>query len=1144
MGELVFKSAGVSTTEIDLSGPTQTGPSGTPAGIIGTANQGPAFVPVTIATFTQFQNIFGESDGKKFGPLAVNEWLKNARSCTFLRVLGVGDGKQRSNSGVVSNAGFFVGDDLIQPGGTKSLNPYANNTAGTLNGRTYFLGTFMSESAESTIFSDAGLQEQNVAASITFTLATYTNVLNTDKIVFTDAAGKTLTATVNSAAGNYNAPYILGDYSGTTAITVDLKTGAMAAAANLCQTITNMLAGAASLKGFGITTPAYTSGTSLVCTSTNTGRIGNKCTVIVTNVAGNFVVDFSAPVGLSSGVTQRLASGRGGAIPILRGVLLAPSGVALALSGNSTGNDNTPVAATAAAASAGELMPSKGALTGSLELSSQNFTLLLNGLKDVEKNIITASFDITSPSYFANVFNTNPLDFEKEGHLLYGHYDIHSAFATITGSGTINAGGGNKSPTSGGKEDIALLLTSSAGRAGIGAAPANVPDYEDFSDRFKTPITPSIISQNFGGAPFSLFQVESLSDGEFANTKHKISIENLKVSTSTTDKYGSFDLIVRDFRDTDEEKQVLESYRGLSLDLNSDRYVVRVIGDQNTFFDFDNAVSNQKIIVEGDYPVRSNFIRIKPSSDLKAGSVPAEALPVGFRGLGHLVTSGSMLSNEADPIYAISTSVQGIIEPPTPYRDTVSLSIGINKRSDSRLYWGVQTSQKTVPAEPNKPSLFNKTYETYAKYFPNFRTDTTNVRVGENPGVADVNGSKLDCDLFNNNKFSLEKLLVRTGSDTYADPEYWLSASFYRPGNKGANATTKVRHWKVSDLKRVGNVRYSKFTTVMQGGFDGLNIFNADRLAMNNASIIREMTDISQFGKDDSSSAAYRKAVDIMGSKSDVDIKLLAIPGIRHPVITDFAITAVENRFDAMYIMDIEERDVLNSVITGSAQRPHVLNTVNNFSNRGLDSSFAAAYFPDVIVQDPTTLGNVQVPPSVAVLGAFSLNDQLAHPWFAPAGFSRGALEAVELAAVRLNRTNLDDLYSADINPLTAFPGTGTVVWGQKTLLASPSALDRVNVRRLLIDIRRKVKNVANSLLFEPNRVETLEKFSALVNPILQSVQEKSGVDRFKVVIDTTTTTQADVENNTIRGKIFLQPTRTAEFISLDFVVTNAGAVI
>ena len=143
---------------------------------------------------------------------------------------------------------------------------------------------------------------------------------------------------------------------------------------------------------------------------------------------------------------------------------------------------------------------------------------------------------------------------------------------------------------------------------------------------------------------------------------------------------------------------------------------------------------------------------------------------------------------------------------------------------------------------------------------------------------------------------------------------------------------------------------------------------------------------------------------------------------------------------------------------------------------------------------------------------------------------------------VRLNRANLDDLYDADINPITAFPGTGITVWGQKTLLQSQSALDRINVRRLLIDVRRKVRNVANSLLFEPNRSETLEKFSSLVNPILQRVQEQSGVDRYKVVIDTTTTTQADIENNTIRGKIFLQPTRTVEFVSLDFVVTNAGS--
>jgi phage tail sheath protein FI len=145
------------------------------------------------------------------------------------------------------------------------------------------------------------------------------------------------------------------------------------------------------------------------------------------------------------------------------------------------------------------------------------------------------------------------------------------------------------------------------------------------------------------------------------------------------------------------------------------------------------------------------------------------------------------------------------------------------------------------------------------------------------------------------------------------------------------------------------------------------------------------------------------------------------------------------------------------------------------------------------------------------------------------------------MSNVKLNRDNLDDLYDADINPLAQYPGRPLSIWGQKTLLAAPSALDRVNVRRLLIDVRRKVKSVANTLLFEPNRTETLQKFTQLVNPILQSVQDAQGVDRFKVIIDTTTTTQADVENNTIRGKIFLQPTRSVEFVALDFVVTNAG---
>jgi phage tail sheath protein FI len=372
-----------------------------------------------------------------------------------------------------------------------------------------------------------------------------------------------------------------------------------------------------------------------------------------------------------------------------------------------------------------------------------------------------------------------------------------------------------------------------------------------------------------------------------------------------------------------------------------------------------------------------------------------------------------------------------------------------------------------------------------------------------------------------------------------------MSASYVRQGGIAASDANKTRAFSVNDLGVVGNRKYVKFTVPLQGGFNGVDIFDKDKRDLTNAAAKREIDDsTNQGGTAGSTVAAYRKAVDIMASTADVEIQLLSIPGIRHSSVTDFAINAMENRFDAMLIMDIEERDQFNQVITSSIQSPHVANTVTAFKNRALDSSFAAAYFPDVTVTDPDTRALVAVPPSVVTIGAYSLNDRVGHPWFAPAGFTRGALNTVSNSNVSLNRTNLDDLYDADINPIAQYPGRPLSIWGQKTLLAANSALDRVNVRRLLIDVRRKVRNVANTLLFEPNRAETLARFTNLVNPILQSVQEGQGVDRFKVIIDTTTTTQADVENNTIRGKIFLQPTRSIEFVALDFVVTNAGTTI
>ena len=1003
MAELTFKSAGVSSREIDISGPQEVVPAGVPAGIIGTTQQGKAFVPITVANFNQWKKIFGETDGEKFGPLAVNEWLKNAQSVTFVKVLGAGNGKKRTTTGndqgKVTNAGFVVGKELVQTNGVVGANVFANSN-GVL-GRTHFLGCFMSESAGSDIFSSAGRQDSPTA------------------------------------------------------------------------------------------------------------------------------------------------------VPIIRGIVFAASGVVPMLSGGLTANSADPGTG-AVATAAGP----NGAVTGTVNLanSKQEFVMLLNGHKGTDASfprVVTASFDMTAPNYFANVFNKDPLKTEKAGYVLYNHYDIHSNMASLTGTNIFHA---TATFLATNQEDLAFLTTGALGR---NAGSSTVPNYENFEDRFATPKTPWLISQKFGGKNRNLFKVHALSDGAEANQKFKISIQNIAKSNIDTDKFGTFDLIVRDFNDDDDNVVILEQFRGLSLNPSSERYIARIIGDRNIYFDFDKNEGAQKLVIEGNHSNKSNLIRAEMHSDLENGEIPDEALPVGFRGFAHSVTSGSIFLTTVDDFLdggnnnnfniGQSESLKRAAEPPIPFRKNITVGTNPKETVKSSLHWGVQFEHQTDVTERNKSSLKNKTIRSFTSYLPNFQTSNQDFSVGDNEGTADTNGTILDSDRFNNNVFSLENIQVRTGSNSVADPKEWVSASYVRTSDITSNEADKTRALNIEkDFGDATVRRFAKFSLFIQGGFDGVEIFDKEKSKLTNSAVKREMDDSSQGQDNGPTVKSYAKALEIIESKQDVDIKLLAVPGIRHSIVSDKAIDTVESRFDALYIMDIEERDTLNNVVTSSvSQTTHVGNTVTSFKNRALDSSFAAAYFPDVIVTDPGTQTNVQVPPSVGVLGAFAKNDSVAFPWFAPAGFTRGAMDGVVESALKLKRENMDDLYEADINPITSFPGsTGVVLWGQKTLQAQQSALDRVNVRRLLIEIRREVRSIARSMLFEPNRESTLNRFSGLVRPRLRRIQELNGVDRFKVEIDTTTTTQADIENNTLRGRITVVPTRSVEFVSLDFVVTNAGEAL
>jgi len=984
-----FQSPGVALNEIDRSGTQPVLPQGVPAGVIGTSVKGPAFVPITVANMSQYVAAFGPTDGEKFGPLAMNEWLRNARSGLFLRVLGAGDGNARVTSGLnpgrVTNAGFIVGDRQVQQNGQLGSNPYA---LGQYPGRTFFLGTFMSESNSSTIFSEAGTQ----------------------------------------------------------------------------------------------------------------------------------------------------TSAR--AVPIVRGVLFTPSGVIAALSGNN-GQINTLNATTAT--------PSQvGFLTGAIRFSDgtnaglQEFTLFLSGhiATSAYPNVITASFDPAAQNYFTKLFNQDPFKTEQAGHLLYTAYDVYSQYAVATGSGITNLGPLTAATAK--AEEIAFVLT---GSQTFNSGTVVVPNYEGFEDRFDHPSSPYVISQDFGGSPVNLFKIHSLDDGTYANTRIKISISNIKPSSDPTSEYGSFDLAVREFDDTDDNPRVIDPFPGLTMNPASENFIGKRIGDLKTYFDFDRVDGSQKIVTEGLYPNRSNYIRVEIPDDVMNQEVPANALPVGFRGMYHLVTSGSsfLASPNSSDLY------RGAIVPPVPFRRNIAKGTGNALSVSQVLHWGVQFEANDSLLEPNKNSVSNRDIASNTKYFPRYHTSVANSFVGDNAGAVDANGTVYDADRFNNNKFTIENIQVITASNGLPDPNQWGSAAYTRNGVLQSGFSRKLR---VSDLADAGfggggaDVRkYAKFTFPLQGGFNGLNIFNQDKFNLTNNAALREMDySATQGGPNGVTVATYRKAIDILANKSDVDIQLLTIPGQRNPGVTDYAIDAVENRFDAMYIMDIDEYNNGSEVITGSNTDANVSITANSFSQRRLDTSFAAAYYPDVIVTDPTTSTNVVVPPSVVTLGAFALNDALAFPWFAPAGFTRGALSTTTETGTRLNRSNLDTLYSVSINPIASTPaetGTTPIIYGQKTLLARSSALDRVNVRRLLIEIRRRVRAIANTFLFEPNRAATLARFQAAVTPILSQIQTQQGVTRFLVKIDTTTTTQADVENNTIRGKVFVQPTRSVEFVSLDFVVTN-----
>eukprot|EP01050_Picozoa_sp_SAG11_P000111 SAG11_NODE_2_length_63684_cov_167.801195_43_plen_579_part_00 len=276
--------------------------------------------------------------------------------------------------------------------------------------------------------------------------------------------------------------------------------------------------------------------------------------------------------------------------------------------------------------------------------------------------------------------------------------------------------------------------------------------------------------------------------------------------------------------------------------------------------------------------------------------------------------------------------------------------------------------------------------------------------------------------------------------------------------------------------------------------------------------------------------AYYTASLDLLKNTDEYDFEILTIPGVtiqNGNVAVNSAIDCVTQRGDAIAIVDTRDYgSTLNQAITSATT---------------VDSSYAATYWPHVQVKGVETGKNVFVPASTVMPGVYATNDRLGAEWFAPAGFNRGGVGGVITTERKLSPADRDKLYLAKVNPIAQFPGNGTVVFGQKTLQTAATALDRVNVRRLLIELKRVIGDIGNTLLFEQNTAATRNRFINQVNPFLESIQQRQGLFSYRVVMDDTNNTAEVIDRNQMVGQIFIQPTKTAEFIILDFNVTSTG---
>ena len=747
----------------------------------------------------------------------------------------------------------------------------------------------------------------------------------------------------------------------------------------------------------------------------------------------------------------------------------------------------------------------------------------------------TFNFNENDSRYIRKVFNTNPQAVNnrivagaRKGYFLGESFDRHMK-ANVSAA---DIAAGNTQRTFG-----AILPLS-------GPDSAAGSDFKGHS--VQSAQTPQIISnrQSPTSAPQNLFALHALQNpGDWTNRNIKVSIGSIKRSSNDENGYGSFSVIVRSLSDSDNTVRIIEQFDECDLNPDSLNYVARKIGDQYLEWDEDE----RRYIQKGDWANNSKFIRVAMNSDVDAGVTDADLLPFGFQGMVKYADeelSGSVTANAVG-----GTDVNALMD------GTINwLSGTIESLSTVTTYnygTGFAFANEGVPLTPYGVKALYPAPELRVSASDGNLSNRTDAYFGlqTTPSAGSTRFDKSNIDLLRP-RGGIVGSMFSTGTGRERSVEFTLDdvtgpAGVWVSGSHSSNSLTYVSG-AVSGVLDAG---YDRFTVPMYGGFDGVNIKEMDAFNSSADNLPSTATDLNNYAFN-----SLRRAIDAISDPEVVPMNLATIPGLRQEGLTTNLVNVCEDRADALAIIDLPQGYIPREQSNASAAERRgntassVTQAVNGLRSRGLNSSYGCTFYPWLRGRDTLNGAHIWLPPSVAALGTFSSSQRKTQVWFAPAGFNRGGLTEgsagipIVDVAHQLRRKDRDDLYEANINPIAKFPAEGIVIFGQKTLQVTPSALDRINVRRLMIFVKKRISQMAATILFDPNVRVTWDRFKARVNPFLQEVKTNFGLSDFKVVLDNTTTTPDLVDRNIMYAQIFLKPTRAIEYIAIDFNISRTGA--